>query len=200
MAVVDQYGRVHGTENLRVADASVMPNVIRANTNLTTIMIGERIAHWISSQPTPTASQILEAPPLVRWTAQSLTDAATTPSFKDELQQSLAELQEAVATATDSDIPKPNPEVVQEATRLISTLYKQAPREYLVYLMPNGSIAIDTRATKPDGAFITLSADGSAYCSSRRKGESWRKRYDASEMLPDETLLENLRSLGPAGA
>ena len=200
MAVVDQYGKVHGTENLMVADASIMPNVIRANTNLTTIMIGERIAHWISSQPTVTASQTLEEPSLVRWTAESLPNAAITPSFDDELQQSLAELQEAVATAADSDIPKPNPEVIQEATRLISTLHEQAPREYLVYLMPNGSIAIDTRATKPDGAFITLSADGSAYCSSRRKGESWRQRYDASGMLPDETLLENLRNLGPAGA
>ncbi len=50
MAVVDQFGRVHGIEGLRVADASIMPDVIRANTNLTTIMIGERIAHWIASE------------------------------------------------------------------------------------------------------------------------------------------------------
>ena len=50
MAVVDQYGRVHGIENLRVADASVMPDVIRANTNLTTIMIGERVADWLIQQ------------------------------------------------------------------------------------------------------------------------------------------------------
>ena len=50
MAVVDQYGRVHGIENLRVADASVMPDVIRANTNLTTIMIGERVADYIIQQ------------------------------------------------------------------------------------------------------------------------------------------------------
>ena len=49
MAVVDQYGRVHGIGGLRVADASIMPNCIRANTNLTTIMIGERIADWIAS-------------------------------------------------------------------------------------------------------------------------------------------------------
>ncbi|MDA1128611.1 MAG: mycofactocin system GMC family oxidoreductase MftG [Chloroflexi bacterium] len=46
-AVVDQYCRVHGLENIRVADASVMPNVVRANTNSTTIMIGERVADWI---------------------------------------------------------------------------------------------------------------------------------------------------------
>src|SRR5437899_11875599 len=46
-AVVDQYGRVHGVEGLRVADASIMPNIPRANTNLACIMIGERIAGWI---------------------------------------------------------------------------------------------------------------------------------------------------------
>ena len=49
MAVVDQYCKVQGIEGLRVADASVMPDVIRANTNCTTIMIGERVADWIAS-------------------------------------------------------------------------------------------------------------------------------------------------------
>jgi choline dehydrogenase-like flavoprotein len=47
LAVVDQFGRVHGLQNLRVADASIMPNCIRANTNVTTMMIGERIADFI---------------------------------------------------------------------------------------------------------------------------------------------------------
>ncbi|MGB0061369.1 GMC oxidoreductase, partial [Candidatus Binatus sp.] len=47
MAVVDQYCRVRGVEGLRVVDASVMPNIVRANTNLTCIMIGERVADWM---------------------------------------------------------------------------------------------------------------------------------------------------------
>ena len=47
MAVVDQFGRVHGLQNLRVVDASIMPNCIRANTNVTTMMLGERIADFI---------------------------------------------------------------------------------------------------------------------------------------------------------
>jgi choline dehydrogenase-like flavoprotein len=47
MAVVDQYGKVHGLENLRIADASVMPNCVRANTNVTTMMIGERMADFV---------------------------------------------------------------------------------------------------------------------------------------------------------
>jgi choline dehydrogenase len=48
-AVVDQYCRVHGIDGLRVVDASVMPNLPRANTNLTCIMIGERVAEWMRS-------------------------------------------------------------------------------------------------------------------------------------------------------
>ena len=47
MAVVDQYCRVKGVEGLRVVDLSVLPTVVRANTNATAIMIGERAAEWI---------------------------------------------------------------------------------------------------------------------------------------------------------
>ena len=47
MAVVDQYGQVHGLDGLRVADASIMPDCIRANTNVTTMMIGERVADFV---------------------------------------------------------------------------------------------------------------------------------------------------------
>lgn len=47
MAVVDQYGKVHGIKGLRIADASIMPNCIRANTNVTCMMIGERISEFI---------------------------------------------------------------------------------------------------------------------------------------------------------
>ncbi|RPJ19711.1 MAG: mycofactocin system GMC family oxidoreductase MftG, partial [Planctomycetaceae bacterium] len=49
LAVVNQYGRVHGLKGLWVADASIMPDCIRANTNATTIMIGERVADFITA-------------------------------------------------------------------------------------------------------------------------------------------------------
>jgi choline dehydrogenase len=48
-AVVDQYCRVRGIEGLRVVDASVMPSIPRANTNLTCIMIGEKVADWMKA-------------------------------------------------------------------------------------------------------------------------------------------------------
>ena len=46
-AVVDQHLNVRGVEGLRVVDASVMPDVVRANTNVTTMMIAERAADFI---------------------------------------------------------------------------------------------------------------------------------------------------------
>ncbi|WP_351236464.1 GMC family oxidoreductase N-terminal domain-containing protein [Streptomyces sp. NPDC002133] len=49
-AVVDQRCRVRGIEGLRVADASVMPDIPRANTHLTCVVIGERVAAWLRSE------------------------------------------------------------------------------------------------------------------------------------------------------
>ena len=43
-SVVDGDGRVYGCEGLSVADASVMPTIPRANTNLSTIALAERLS------------------------------------------------------------------------------------------------------------------------------------------------------------
>jgi choline dehydrogenase-like flavoprotein len=48
-AVVDAHGRVLGLEDVVVADASIMPTIPRANTNLTTAAIAERIATTFGS-------------------------------------------------------------------------------------------------------------------------------------------------------
>jgi choline dehydrogenase len=47
-AVVDAHGKVHGVDNLYVADASIMPVVPRANTNIPALVVGERISAWLT--------------------------------------------------------------------------------------------------------------------------------------------------------
>ena len=46
--VVDQTCRVHTVDGLRVIDASIMPEIPRANTNATVIMIAERAVDLIN--------------------------------------------------------------------------------------------------------------------------------------------------------
>jgi choline dehydrogenase len=46
---VDTDLRVHGISGLRVADASVMPSIVSANTNATVYAIAERAAHILTA-------------------------------------------------------------------------------------------------------------------------------------------------------
>jgi choline dehydrogenase len=53
MAVVDDQLRVHGLEGLRVIDASIMPRMISANLNASTLMIADKASDFIRNRPAP---------------------------------------------------------------------------------------------------------------------------------------------------
>ncbi len=50
LAVVDQDGKVHGLDGLYIIDASIMPVIVRANTNLPVIAMAEKLAASLSTQ------------------------------------------------------------------------------------------------------------------------------------------------------
>jgi choline dehydrogenase len=56
-AVVDAELRVHGIDNLRIADASVLPTVPHANTNLAAILVGEIAARLLTAARSTAASR-----------------------------------------------------------------------------------------------------------------------------------------------
>ncbi len=59
--VVDPECCVYGVDGLRVADASVMPCIVSANTNIPTIMIAERVAEFIRRRwPAPQFHAVID--------------------------------------------------------------------------------------------------------------------------------------------
>ena len=68
LAVVDDTLRVHGIAGLRVADASIMPIIINGNSNVPTMVIGEKCAAIILQE--------FDAPGLVKNLAMTSAAAA----------------------------------------------------------------------------------------------------------------------------
>jgi choline dehydrogenase len=52
-AVVDQTGQVYGVDNLRVIDASIMPDCPSVNLNATVMMIAEKLSATLRGEVTP---------------------------------------------------------------------------------------------------------------------------------------------------
>ena len=50
LSVTNEHGQVHGVEDLRVVDASLMPSLIAGNTNAPTIMMAEKISDHINGK------------------------------------------------------------------------------------------------------------------------------------------------------
>ena len=48
-AVVDQFGKVYGIDNLQIVDASIMPTTVRANINSTVLMMAELLAKHLQN-------------------------------------------------------------------------------------------------------------------------------------------------------
>jgi choline oxidase len=50
LAVVDSRLRVRGVDGLRVADASVFPDIVRVNTNMTAVAVGSKAAELLGEE------------------------------------------------------------------------------------------------------------------------------------------------------
>jgi choline dehydrogenase len=58
MAVVSNFGRVFGIENLRVIDSSIFPSIPNGNLNAPTLMVAEKLADDILGKPSLSESNI----------------------------------------------------------------------------------------------------------------------------------------------
>lgn len=114
----------------------------------------------------------------------------------NQLVDAITQWSELGVTAHEFGIDPPATEISREALRVLVHMCSERPRPYMVYLMENGSIAIDTRGERPDGILVTLRPDGSAFCTGELGGKTWRKPHPDSAVLPDQDLLEEIARLG----
>ena len=59
MSVVDEETKVHGIQNLRIIDSSIMPDIVSGNLNAATVMIAEKASDLIlGKEETPLKAEI----------------------------------------------------------------------------------------------------------------------------------------------
>ena len=97
--------------------------------------------------------------------------------------------------AAEEGYPPINDEAKRRARRLLFAM-GGCPMEPAVYPSMDGEIAIYFKSPVAAAALLILvNNEGGAGCYSSIHGESRRKRYDDSSMLPDDFLTEHLRVL-----
>ncbi len=105
------------------------------------------------------------------------------------------QLSDLPVAASEFGIPKPSDSLVDEVRRIVWGLQTWTPKGYFLYLMPDGSVAVDIRGIRPDGIFISVKDDGSAHCSGESAGKVWHKPYPSSREIPDDALLDEISRL-----
>ena len=111
-----------------------------------------------------------------------------------DLSDAFAELRHAAAEAEEEGFALPSGLAVVNAERLLHEMYAIAPQRFEVYPTPDAEIAI--RALAPGRSVIVLcESDGGAQCLVNLSSGRRRKRYQATDILPDGFLEEALLDL-----
>ena len=185
MAVVDSRGRVHGISNLRIADMSILPRLLPGSPELTGVVIADRVAEWMIEERVTSRQD---------WSSPAVPLPSSEHTFC--LKKSINDLNEVLTLAEEEEGPTPPESIVIKARSILEGLCSKAPRKYMVYLMPDGAVAIDTRGVGNDGALMTLNNNGTVCCSGEKNGRDWHHDYSDSNPLDDPVLLRELNELG----
>ena len=129
---------------------------------------------------------------LLRHRAVKRASFGDSPRLPGDLEEQLLDLPVA---ADEFGIPVPSASLFEKVRRILWDLRYETTGRCLVYLMPDGAVAVDVRGKRPDGIFITIRDDGTVRCSGEIRGKVWRKLYPSSGDIPDDDLLDELFKL-----
>ena len=121
--------------------------------------------------------------------------AKPTRALDKKLSDALNDLREAVKEALDEGFPKPSETALNNADRLLRSMYKIAPRRFEVYPTPDGEIAIDAPNGRGSSVILLCESEGGALCLANLKSGHRRSPYSSAEILPDGFLGEALADL-----
>ena len=97
--------------------------------------------------------------------------------------------------ARELGIREPRDELLDEMERLPRELETDLPASHQIYMMQDGSIAMDIRGRKPDGILVVLKPGQNARCSGELWERAWRTSQRDSRELPDRIHRSELRAL-----
>ncbi len=126
---------------------------------------------------------------------KSKTDKTPSP-IPPELANALQELSEVPADAEEDGLEIPSDLAFNNAKRLLEAMYRISPRQYSIYPVSDGYIAIDTRSANVGITVVMCGSDGGVLCLATINKESRRARYSTASKLPDGFIREALLELG----
>ncbi len=120
----------------------------------------------------------------------------TPPESVPELNDALEDLRECQDEAREQDFPIPTETALNNAERLLKTMFNILPRRFEVYPMPNGAITIQASKAPKIAISVLCEPDGGALCLVSAPDHSRRAWYSTANILPDGFLYEALSALG----
>ena len=118
------------------------------------------------------------------------------PRDLESFRQLLFPLQEEATELGVSDLSE---DLIDEICRVLAALYNERTGNYPMYMMQDGSVAIDIRGPRPDGILVRIKPDMTVHCSGENAGQMWRQPYPNLSDFPDTRFFRRLAALGTAG-
>lgn len=107
----------------------------------------------------------------------------------------MRDLADAKIEASEEGFPLPSDVALENAERLLRSMYEVTPRRFEVYPMPDGEIAIDAPGGFGRSVLLLCASDGSALCMVNLNGAHRRAQYSITDTLPDGFLREALGAM-----
>ncbi len=128
-------------------------------------------------------------------------DRRTQDSVPPELAEALFQLGRVRPwAASEEGYAVPSDDTLANAERLLRGMFDAVPRQYFVYPMSDGRVAIDAPRKNGDSAIVYCNPDGGVWCFVDRdgRGDEFRE-HGTAEGLPDAFLRDVLAEMADAG-